>query len=362
MPGEPRRANHEPLWDRVDRNRATLAVAIVFFTLASGLTLSLCLGTTVTVFMVWSALRGFGDIEGTLRVVPDVFTTLAVGGTLLSAVWSVVTLFRSPRWMLDRFGAAVSPKGADLPTKFALKDMALAAGFEVAPALHVVESRNVNAFLLAPSHRRATVGVTRGFVDRLTPDEQRAAFANLMARLRSGDVLVDTGLTALLWPLNAWRDMRRGAEHSGLSEGLARSGASSGSGDAGGLVLMVLFGVAFSIIAEIVAWGHRKSQLARAEVADAEGMLLLKDPQAMVDALEKCIRFDNVVPGAGPAFGQLFYCWPGDSSDDEDDPEWARVSHLREVIGVEGMVPKPAPEPVPEGSLPPLAPRVEHAD
>ena len=65
-------------------------------------------------------------------------------------------------------------------------------------------------------------------------------------------------------------------------------------------------------------------------------MLLLKDPVAMLSALQRCIELNNVVPAAGEAFAELFYCWTGISSDDEDDPEWIRVARLREVLGVMG--------------------------
>ncbi len=38
-------------------------------------------------------------------------------------------------------------------------------------------------------------------------DEQRAVFANLVARLASGDTIVSTGVAAaLMWPVQAWRD------------------------------------------------------------------------------------------------------------------------------------------------------------
>ena len=46
----------------------------------------------------------------------------------------------------------------------ALKDMALAAGLGVAPALYLLDTRSTNAFIFAARRRRAVVGVTRGFL------------------------------------------------------------------------------------------------------------------------------------------------------------------------------------------------------
>jgi len=85
-------------------------------------------------------------------------------------------------------------------------------------------------------------------------------------------------------------------------------------------------------------------------------MLLLKDPAAMLSALERCVRYDNVVPQSGETFGELFYCWTGDSTNDENDPEWERVARLREVLGVEGHVADDVP--AGESALAPSAPSV----
>lgn len=87
-------------------------------------------------------------------------------------------------------------------------------------------------------------------------------------------------------------------------------------------------------------------------------MLLLKEPKVMLSALESCIRFNNFVPAAGPGFAQLFYCWTGDATSDEEDPEWRRVLRLREVLGVEGKMPESTPN-SPTMLVPPLAPRLE---
>jgi Zn-dependent protease with chaperone function len=257
--------------------------------------------------------------------------------------------------------ATLVPKGELLDTKFALKDMALAAGLGVAPALYVMPESSTNAFVFAARRRRAVVGITEGFTRKLTIDQQRAVFANLVARLASGDTIVSTGVTALMWPVHAWRQSRMTADDTAqaaetaeaMQMGTAGQGTSSDA--AGGFLLYIFFGIGFALLAELVAAGHRRALLSTAEKADAEGMLLLKDPIAMVSALKHCIELNNVVPAAGEAFAELFYCWTGISSDDEDDPEWIRVSRLREVIGVMGY----EPDVIDERVEPPVAPRLE---
>jgi hypothetical protein len=89
-------------------------------------------------------------------------------------------------------------------------------------------------------------------------------------------------------------------------------------------------------------------------------MLLLKDPREMLRTLETVLRADNTVPSAGEAHSALFYCWAGFGYAPEDDPEFERLSRLREVLGVEGLV--DGPESVSRkrvrDALAPAAPRV----
>lgn len=333
---DPRR--REPLWVRVDRNRLELAAHVVLFVVVSVVTfdvfaslfggcllLAVFLETGVSAPLLYEARMG--PLAGV--------GVLSVGLGVAAFAWAIFTLSRSERWLIRRFGAQFVPRGELLDTKMVLKDMAIASGMPVAPALYLIENSNVNAFVFAARRRRAVVGVTRGFVDRLALDEQRAVFANLAARLISGDTIVSTGVTALLWPLHVWRERRFDAQNEEMDRALLGTPRSSRSSLP---VVLFVFGVAFAVMAEIFALSHRRKQLRIAEKGDAEGMLLLKDPHSMLRALEKCVRYDNVVPLAGEAFGDLFYCWTGDSTNDEDDPEWARVARLREVLGVEGHV------------------------
>ncbi|MBE0417198.1 MAG: M48 family metalloprotease, partial [Coriobacteriia bacterium] len=194
----------EPLWDRVDRNRTELAVFIGLFLLASAagsaLTLALVLAALVILTrdpVVW---------EWALTHAGTSFALVCLGGVAFAALYVAFALSRSEKWLLRRFGAVIVPRGELMPAKYALKDMAIAGGFEVAPALYVMETRNVNAFVFGKGRRRPVIGITRGLAERLTVDEQRAVFANLIARLRAGDTIWATGVTAIMAPLWDVRD------------------------------------------------------------------------------------------------------------------------------------------------------------
>lgn len=329
----------EALWDRVDRNRAKLAVAVLAFVAGNVVGLDLLVAVLGLPLLAYTAV--LGAPQQMLQVLLATLGWTSLAAVASAAAWTVVALVRSERWLVRRLGAEIIPKGKELPSKYALKDMAIASGIAPAPALYVLDTPNVNAFTFGASRRRPIVGVTRGFLDKLDIDEQRAVFANLVARLRSGDTIYATGITALTRPVWSMRDrqLRDSAEQDSrtmLGGTAATPTDAAGRNDGIALGWIFIVAAAFVAITEIAAFGSRRSQLRQAEVADAEGMLLLKDPKAMLSAIETCIRFNNFVPAAGPGFAQLFYCWTGDATDDEHDPEWQRVVRLREILGVEG--------------------------
>jgi hypothetical protein len=161
-----------------------------------------------------------------------------------------------------------------------------------------------------------------------------------VARVRSADAKVAGAITALVRPIWAYRDSALPDDPLIPSRKLAEDGTLTydyGAGaELGGILFFLL--VPLVIVTEFIMDGHRQRQLEYGELADAEGMLLLKEPESMLEALEECVRLNNYVPQAGASLGLLFFCWTGEgSTDDSEDPEWRRVSRLREVLGVEGM-------------------------
>lgn len=360
---DPRRAHIEPLWDRVDANRTRLTAFVIAFVTVSVAAFDVFLLVPVTFLFV---MRAYGDLPQSqaMTIFWGIVIPVSITYGAVASGWAIYTLLRSEKWLLKRLDATLIPRGEHLDTKMALKDMAIAAGLPVAPALYLIDVSSTNAFIFAARRRRAVVGVTAGFIAKLTVDERRAVFANLIARLKSGDTITSTGVTALMWPVQAWRSYRQQSDIDAIDAAML-SGASdptdpTSSDEASGVVLYLIFGIGFAILSELIAALHRRSQRTTAEKADAEGMLLLKDPQSMLSALSHCIELNNLVPSAGEAFSELFYCWTGVSTNDDTDPEWHRVARLREVLGVEGaMWTNLSRSPLAEGSFPPVAPRAE---
>ncbi|MDO8880131.1 MAG: M48 family metalloprotease [Coriobacteriia bacterium] len=358
-------AHIEPLQRRIERNRLRFVAFMVLFTTA----VALGFAVTATVAYLFVALLLFGEVnrfvhfsDGAaatlLVIVPVVAFALGLFGSL---GWALVQLSRSETVLIRRLDARMPKGGTLLATKSVLRDIAIAAGLPKTPPFYVIDTSKVNAFVVGRTPERARIGVTRGMLEKIPVDEQRAVFANLMARVLSGDTLWATAVSAIMGPIWAVREHDLRQDRTSVDE-LVRSDANAAAGSRGDwrLAVLVFYG-ALVVVTELFAWYHCEAAWKAAEKADAEGMMLLKDPRSMLRAIERVLERDNYVPTAGDAYSQLFFCWAGFGFAPEDDPEMRRVARLRETLGAEGAAYVPRPN-VPGWPIAPPPPRLDYAD
>jgi heat shock protein HtpX len=359
----PYRADHvQPLWDRIDRNRGKLTFFIFLFVAAWILAAEVIIVLPVSLVIGYAGL-GRSGAHGLVAWTRLFWSWMAIGGGIALAaaiVWVIHALRRSDRQLLARLHASRVPVGELPETKGALHDMSLAVGLRYPPPLYVLDTTAVNAFVLGRRPESLAIGVTRGMVSLLTVDEQRAVFANLLARFRDGETLVATAAAALMSPV--WvmrqRDMRADEDDTFLSAAEAGQRARARATiDGNPLLFLFVFYVIAVVVTEFLYFGQMQQQILTSEAADAKGMLLLKDPRCMLTALEHALPEDNLVRRAGPALAPLFFCWAGDAMIGEDDPEFRRVGRMREALGLEGIA-EIADADIAE-YLPPRAPRFE---
>ncbi len=367
-----KRIRLEPLWVRVDRNRARLGVFVAAFISGSALLLTLALVALPGALLGWGA----AEIDLVSRatwferlpwvVLGSLVLLLAIGGFI-----AAVQLANAQDWVRNRFKGRSLSEGEAPALVGVVGDMALAAGLGAPPELLILESDSVNALAIGTTRRRPAIGVTRGFLTGLTEEEQRAVIATLTARICAGDILFGTALAALMGPIAAIRGTPSGVGAavsgcvSGKGDGCSGldgcSGADgcngcdgcSGIGDLGdsdaaggclaaiGIAVFLAFVAAVTYVAVVAAawivtlWGrvlHRTSY----EKADAEGMLLLKDPKPMISALRKVVASSTEVADGDPSYDSVFYSPTSGTTRIEPD-ERRRFRRLCEVLGVDGL-------------------------
>lgn len=360
-----RAARIQPLWARVDANRTKLTVFVVAFILGSALLLALAL------IALPGALIGIAGVAVGAVAGPDAYWqgyALAVGGAfvlflLIGSLIAAIQLSNAEDWVRNRFGGRTLEPGEAPALESALADMALAAGLPETPTVLVLEEGGVNAFALGTIRKRAVIGVTRGMLDEFSADELRAVLATLVARIIAGDIMFGTALAALMGPIKAIRESRAAA--GGVASGCANTGcvdpgcSSAGCSDmdgcldvggddsAAGCLGIVGVIVFFVIVAAITyaavvtaawivtLWGRALNRTSY-EKADAEGMLLLKDPAAMLLALKKAILSATTVGSQDQSYDGIFYA-PTSGTPRVERAERRRFERLAEVLGVEGL-------------------------
>jgi hypothetical protein len=360
------RLKTQPLWIRVDQNRVKLAVFVTAFVSGSALLLT-------------AALVGVpGSLFGLLFTSdePDYASwywhdfrmalLIALGVLLaLGAIASAVQLANAEDWVRNRFKGTTAKKGTQPALERILEEMAIAAGLLSPPRLVVLDTAAINAYALGTARSKAVVGVTRGLLETMPADEQRAVVATLTARVVSGDIWFASALAALMGPLKAVRGSGRAvgrAIDQGCSSGGCLNGCSGidvgdvdsctgcllddASDSPGGCLGMVGTFVIVVIIAAITyaavvgsawlvtLWGRLLHRTAY-EKSDAEGMLLLKDPQPMLAALSRAIASDTTVLEGDASYDGIFYTSTSGRPAIER-VEKRRLRRLAEVLGVEG--------------------------
>lgn len=347
----------QPLWARVDANRTKLAWFVALFVAGSAILLALAL-VGVPGALVGAVFAGDGYWTWYAVALGGAVLLLLFVGSLLCAV----QLVNARDWVSNRFKGRELRENEAPALQSAVQDTAIAAGLTLRPSILLLEDEGCNAFVLGTSRERATIGVTKGMLAQFTTDEVRAVVATLVARVIAGDIMFGTALAALMGPLAAVRESRRGAgkaaggcaDLAGAGDGCGDPGCGdpgcSGCGDIGssddalgciGIVVFIAVVIAATYVAVmgsawvVTLWGRALNRTSY-EKADAEGMLLLKNPAPMLSALRKAVRSSTLVSDGDQSYDGIFYTSTSGTPRIEK-VERRRFERLRQVVGVEGM-------------------------
>lgn len=327
----------QPLWTRVDANRTKLTVFVVLFVLGSSALLS---GALVAVpgALVGLSIAGPGYWRGYAIAVAVAFGTMLLVGSLLSAI----QIANAADWVRNSFRGRVLGDGEHPELRQVVADMALAGGLAGPPEIVILPDAGENAFALGTARERATIGVTEGMLERFSADELRAVMATLVARIAAGDIMFGTALAALMGPIKVIRESPEHIGDSGCADGCSGCSVPDTDNSAGCLVILwvaVIAAVTYAAVLLaawiVTVWG-RLLQRTSYEKADAEGMLLLKDPAPMISALRKAIHSSTKVSEGDQSYDGIFYS-PTSGTSRVDKAERRRFERLAEVLGVDGL-------------------------
>jgi hypothetical protein len=206
--------------------------------------------------------------------------------------------------MSARTEARELPAGTAPHVEEALATISVALGLTRPPALRLIPTGAVNAWVTGP-RELATVAVSEGMLAALSQSEMEAVIADLL--VRANDPLVSEYTLALGW----------------VPRGLLPSRPPHADAS--------------------------RNAVALYSAADDVALFVLRDPTQLIDALQRTrLASSREIPGVGPEVAHLLWAWPldVDTTTDYVDVQAERIRALRAVAEVE--VRQALAEPVPE--------------
>lgn len=339
------RSGSVALPDRVTRNRRLLRLYMALYVVVSSalVAIAVVVGTYTSLFLIGVLIRSYWLVEFVvfqLPLAPLLMGVLWLACVPAFAVWCITATRRPLKGMLPCLLARPVQKGELRTAKSALHDAVIASGIPM-PRLAIIDCTALNAFVITKGTGPVWIGVTRGLTEQLSHNELRAVFAHLVARVRDGSATTKT-LIAMLFAATA----RAGRSGDALTEAMTPQVDDSVRVDVLKSFFMPLvfmydtirFFLGFS--SAFIEVGHRRAAMMTAATADADAMMLTRDPRGMLGALEKVLPADNR-PGSvwdprlrENVFGGLFFAWPTVSH--YKDPELIRIRRMREMLGAAG--------------------------
>lgn len=227
-----------------------------------------------------------------------------VAAVMIASVLSLVGYYRGDRVALAASGAKPIEK-RDYPELYRLvENLTIASGLPM-PKVYVIPDEAANAFATGRDPAHASIAVTTGLLQIMDKTELEGVLAHELSHIKNYDIRVMTLVVVLVGTVVL------------LSDWLMRTFLfGRGRNDReGGQVMLILFivGVVLAILsplfAELIKLAVSRS---REYLADAQGALMTRHPEALARALEKIASQDRPLRKANHATAHLFFANPFD--------------------------------------------------
>jgi heat shock protein HtpX len=203
----------------------------------------------------------------------------AIGGTtgltialLLTATMNIVSYWYSDKLVLKMHKAKPADHAMFEELHDIVKNIAIRASIKK-PKIYIINSQNPNAFATGRNDQKAIIAVTTGLLEKLNQRELKGVIAHEIAHIKNKDLLISTVSVILASAIAYLAVMARWAAIFGNSRE-----------EGGNLLEIITLSIVAPIAASILRLAISRS---REYVADETGAKLIKDPEALADALVK---------------------------------------------------------------------------
>lgn len=280
LPGEAQEGAHERvlIYDRIASNkRRTWLLLAVFVGILGAFATSVAL----VLGLPW-------------QLSPLVFAALGV--------YALFSYYASPRVALAISGARAVTKQEEPELYRIVENLSIGSGLPM-PKVYVIEDGSPNAFATGRDPEHAAVTVTRGLLNKLEKAELEGVIAHELSHIGNYDIRVMTIVVVLLGLIALLADVF--LRWTWFGAGRRSGNRGKGGGGAGAILLLVA--LALAIIAPIAAQViHFAISRQREYLADASGVLLTRNPDALARALEKIASDPDPLEAANKATAHLY--------------------------------------------------------
>ena len=232
--------------------------------------------------------------------------------TLLAISWFVIA-YAGHHALIHLATGAKPVERKDAPDLYnALENLCVSRGIPM-PRLEIIDSAALNAYAAGLRDGDYVIAVTRGLIETLSPAELEAVLAHELTHIRNRDTqmmviaVIFAGVFAFFGDMlfRAWdfpygiypRGRRTTRSGDGWTTGTSSGGDSKRERDGGPAGALIAIAIALAII--LLTWGVStiiRFALSRSReyLADAGSVELTKNPDAMIQALQKISRNPRV--------------------------------------------------------------------
>ncbi len=158
------------------------------------------------------------------------------------------------------------------------------------PQVGVYDSQEVNAFATGPTKRRSLIAVSRGLLEKMSPEEVEGVLAHEMSHIANGDMVTMTLLQGIV---NAFV-MFLARILASIFSGLGRNREQSNNSSYLSYTMMVfVFEIVFMILGQLVVAAYSRFREFRADAGGAK----LAGKEKMISALESLLATQKAKSG-----------------------------------------------------------------
>lgn len=217
----------------------------------------------------------------------------------IAAVWVLIGYFFNAAIIHMATGAKPVAREEAPQLYNLLENLCISRGL-IIPRLYVIETDVMNAYASGIDEKSYAITVTRGLLERLSPQELETVLAHELTHIIDRDcrllivTVVFTGMISFFAQM-LWRSLRIAA----FTRGRSRNGA-------GAVIILTVIAAVAMFIGYLLALILRFALSRRREIlADAGSVELTKNPDALISALLK-ISQNPVIPHVPTEVRQMF--------------------------------------------------------